>query len=163
HESIRPTSAARSPELVKRYLTEEQFKLYDLIWKRALASQAAPAQYDATTVEIEAGRLGLRATGRVLKFARFPKLYGFDEEDDASESRLPALTSSTKIGVSKTPIGEHESAVRPEQHFTKPPARYTDASLVKALEEENIGRPSTYATIVSTITKRDYVEREGRS
>jgi DNA topoisomerase-1 len=169
HEAIRPTSAARTPDLVKRYLTDEQYKIYDLIWKRSLASQAAPAQYDATTVEIEAGRLGLRATGRVLKFAGFQKLYGFDEEDDASESRLPALEVGAALRVSSVPLpepGEDGAPVqplRPEQHYTKPPARYTDASLVKALEEENIGRPSTYATIVSTITKRDYVEREGRS
>ena len=169
HEAIRPTSAARTPDLLKRHLTEEQYRIYDLIWKRALASQAAPAQYDATTVEIEAGRLGLRATGRVLKFAGFQKLYGFDEEDDATESRLPALEVGARLQVSSVPVsapkeGEAPAApLRPEQHFTKPPARYTDASLVKALEEENIGRPSTYATIVSTITKRDYVEREGRS
>jgi len=163
HEAIRPTSAARTPDLVRRFLTEEQFKLYDLIWKRALASQAAPAQYDATTVDVAAGRLGLRATGRVLKFAGFQKLYGFDEEDDASESRLPLLRQDEALAVAAAPVGEHEAALRPEQHFTKPPARYTDASLVKALEEENIGRPSTYATIVSTITKRDYVERDGRS
>ncbi|MEO5618923.1 MAG: type I DNA topoisomerase [Candidatus Eisenbacteria bacterium] len=163
HEAIRPTSAARTPDLVKRFLTEEQYRLYDLIWKRALASQASPAQYDATTVDVEAGRLGLRATGRVLKFAGFQKLYGFDEEDDASESRLPVLRKEETLSVASAPLGEHELPLRPEQHFTKPPARYTDASLVKALEEENIGRPSTYATIVTTITKRDYVEREGRS
>jgi len=163
HEAIRPTSSARTPDLVKRFLTDEQYKLYDLIWKRALASQASPAQYDATTVDVSAGRLGLRATGRVLKFAGFQKLYGFDEEDDASESRLPALNRGESLKVAGAPVGEHAQPLRPEQHFTKPPARYTDASLVKALEEENIGRPSTYATIVSTITKRDYVEREGRS
>ena len=163
HEAIRPTSAARTPDLVKRFLTDEQYRLYDLIWKRALASQASPAQYDATTIDVTAGRLGLRATGRVLKFAGFQKLYGFDEEDDASESRLPALASGDALKVAGAPVGEHAAPLRPEQHFTKPPARYTDASLVKALEEENIGRPSTYATIVSTITKRDYIEREGRS
>jgi DNA topoisomerase-1 len=163
HEAIRPTSAARTPDIVRRHLSEEQYRLYDLIWKRALASQAAPAQYDATTVDIEAGRLGLRATGRVLKFAGFQKLYGFDEEDDASESRLPALSAGARLKVAGEPAEGQEQPVRPDQHFTKPPARYTDASLVKALEEENIGRPSTYATIVSTITKRDYIERDGRS
>jgi len=174
HEAIRPTMVERTPESVKPYLTEEQFRLYDLIWKRAVASQAASAEYLATTVEIEAGRLGLRATGRILKFAGFQKLYGLDEEDDAGESRLPEVAVGVALTVAQAtaapaPLPEGEAPagpiepVRPLQHFTQPPPRYTEASLVKTLEEENIGRPSTYATIVDTVVKRGYVSREKRS
>ena len=163
HEAIRPSSIERTPASLRPFLTDEQFKLYDLIWKRAVASQATPAEYDATTVDIEAGRLGLRASGSVLRFPGWLKVYGRDEEDEAEEGRLPALESGTALKVAGEPLADAEAPVRPEQHFTQPPPRYTDASLVKALEDENIGRPSTYATIVSTITRRDYVEREGRS
>jgi DNA topoisomerase-1 len=164
HEAIRPTSIERTPASMRPFLTDEQYKLYDLIWKRAVSSQATPAEYDATTVDVDAGRLGLRATGRVLKFPGWLKVYGRDEEDEAGdEARLPSLASGEPLVLAGVPMGEAEQPLRSEQHFTKPPARYTDASLVKALEELNIGRPSTYATIVSTITKRDYIEREGRS
>ena len=163
HEAIRPTAIERTPASVRPFLTDEQFKLYDLIWKRAVASQAAPAEYQQTTVDIEAGRLGLRASGRVLRFPGWLKLYGRDEEDDAGEARLPELSEGLPLSVATEPVAEAAGPVRPEQHFTQPPPRYTDASLVKALEEENIGRPSTYATIVTTITERDYVEREGRA
>ena len=160
HEAIRPTSAERTPDSVRPFLTEEQYKLYDLIWKRAVASQAASAEYLATSIEIESGRLGLKASGRILKFAGFQKLYGLDEEDDEKDSRLPALSAGEALKVARQPLGEEPEAVRPLQHFTQPPPRYTEASLVKALEEENIGRPSTYATIVTTITSRKYVVRD---
>jgi len=161
HEAIRPSDVARTPESVRPFLTEEQFKLYDLIWKRATASQAASAEYLATTVDIEAGRLGLRASGRVLKFPGFQKLYGIDEEDEEREGRLPELTVGEALKLARAPmVEEAEGVVRPLQHFTQPPPRYTEASLVKALEEENIGRPSTYATIVTTITSRQYVDRD---
>ena len=169
HEAIRPTSIERTPQSLRPFLSEEQFKLYDLIWKRAVASQATPAEFDQTTVDIEAGRLGLRASGSVLRFPGWLKVYGRDEDDEAEEGRLPELQQGWALTVATEPLAEPAadgaapSAVRPDQHFTQPPPRFTDASLVKALEEENIGRPSTYATIVSTITKRDYVEREGRS
>jgi DNA topoisomerase-1 len=160
HEAVRPTSVARTPDSVRRHLTEEQFKLYDLVWKRAVASQASSAVYDATTVTVEAGRLGLRATGRVLRFAGFQKLYGIDEEDESGEGRLPDLTADTALAIAREPVVEGAETVRPDQHFTQPPPRYTEATLVRTLEEENIGRPSTYATIVGTITSRDYVERD---
>jgi DNA topoisomerase-1 len=177
HEAIRPTDVALTPEVVKPFLTDEQWKLYDLIWKRAVASQASPAEYLATTLEIESGRLGLRATGRVLRFAGFQKLYGIDEEDDANENRLPELAEGAALRVAEATPGPppdqsslangsdavqaaEVAPVRPEQHFTQPPPRYSEASLVKTLEEENIGRPSTYATIVGTITSREYVLRE---
>ena len=169
HEAIRPTSIERTPASVRPFLSDEQFKLYDLIWKRAVASQATPAEFDQTSVDIEAGRLGLRASGSVLRFPGWLKVYGRDEDDEAEEGRLPELEEGWALTVAGDPLvepaedGAEASAVRPEQHFTQPPARYTDASLIKALEEENIGRPSTYATIVTTIMTRDYVEREGRS
>ena len=169
HEAIRPTAIDRTPASLRPFLTDEQFKLYDLIWKRAVASQATPAEFDQTTVEIEAGRLGLRASGSVLRFPGWLKVYGRDEDDEAEEGRLPELAEGWPLTVAREAVaapaedGTRAEPVRPEQHFTQPPPRYTDASLVKALEDENIGRPSTYATIVSTITKRDYVEREGRS
>jgi DNA topoisomerase-1 len=166
HEAIRPTEVARTPDSIRAFLTEEQFKLYDLIWKRAAASQASSAEYLATTVEIEAGRLGLKSTGRILKFAGFQKLYGMDEEDEERDGRLPELKQGETLKLASVPVpepaddGTAADVVRPDQHFTQPPPRYTEASLVKALEEENIGRPSTYATIVSTITSRQYVERD---
>jgi DNA topoisomerase-1 len=160
HEAVRPTSVARTPEELRPFLSDEQWKLYDLIWKRALASQASPAEYLATTIEVESGRLGLRASGRVLKFPGFQKLYGMDEDDDGAESRLPELAVGTALSVARTSAVEGEPPVRPAQHFTQPPPRYTEASLVKKLEEENIGRPSTYATIVGTITGRKYVDRD---
>ncbi|HET9326500.1 MAG TPA: type I DNA topoisomerase [Candidatus Eisenbacteria bacterium] len=172
HEAIRPSDPARTPESIRAFLDDDQWKLYDLIWKRALASQTASAEYLATTIDVEAGRLGLRASGRVLKFPGFQKLYGVDEEDEAEDSRLPELTEGVTLAVASEPLvapdvtetgsagGETASAVRPSQHFTQPPPRYTEGSLVKALEEENIGRPSTYATIVGTITSREYVSRE---
>jgi DNA topoisomerase-1 len=165
HEAIRPTSVERTPESVRPFLSEEQFRLYDLIWKRAVASQVASAEYLATSVEVEAGRLGLRASGRVLKFAGFQKLYGLDEEDESEEGRLPELQEGAALRIGPPRPAEDGltgpiEPVRPGQHFTQPPPRYTEASLVKALEEENIGRPSTYATIVTTITSRKYVERD---
>lgn len=163
HEAIRPTAIARTPASVRPFLTDEQFKLYDLIWKRAVASQATPAEFDATTVDIESGRLGLKASGSVLRFPGWLKVYGRDEDEEVEEGRLPELSQGMPLTVASEPVGENETTLRPEQHFTQPPARYTDASLIKALEEQNIGRPSTYATIVTTITKRDYIEREGRS
>ena len=164
HEAIRPSSIERTPESLRPFLTDEQYKLYDLIWKRAVASQSTPAEYDMTTVDIEAGRLGLRASGSVLRFPGWLKVYGRDEDDEAEEGRLPELQEGWPLVVASEPVSEEdESSLRPSQHFTTPPPRYTDASLIKELEAQNIGRPSTYATIVSTITKRDYISREGRS
>ena len=163
HEAIRPTSTERTPASVRSFLTDEQFKLYDLIWKRAVASQCTPAEYDQTTVDIESGRLGLRASGSVLKFPGWLKVYGRDDDDQDEDGRLPELERGAALALASAPIGEHEQPLRPEQHFTQPPPRFTDASLIKALEEKEIGRPSTYATIVSTITKRDYIERDGRT
>ncbi len=164
HEAIRPTSIARTPDSVRRYLSAEQFKLYDLIWRRALASQVREAEFLATTVEVEAGRLGLKASGSVLTFPGYLKLYGAEEEEESRDSRLPALEEgqALRLGPALAREGVEEALppVRPEQHFTEPPPRYTEATLVKALEEKGIGRPSTYSTIVGTITSREYVVRE---
>jgi DNA topoisomerase I len=160
HEAIRPTAVERTPESLRGELSEEQYKVYDLIWKRAVSSQASSAEYLATTVEVVSGRLGLRATGRVLKFAGFQKLYGLDEEDEENGANLPELSAGLDLAVAREGIRADAAPVRPEQHFTQPPPRYSEASLVKTLEEQDIGRPSTYATIVGTITSREYVARE---
>jgi DNA topoisomerase I len=156
HEAIRPTDVSRTPDAVARHLSKDELKLYRLIWQRFVASQMNPAVYDQTTIDIEAGRFLFRATGSVLKFDGFLKVYeeGRDEkaEDDSDEAarRLPAVERGENLKL---------NGVTPEQHFTEPPPRYTEATLVKALEEKGIGRPSTYAAIMTTIQDREYVER----
>jgi DNA topoisomerase-1 len=155
HEAIRPTDVARTPESVARFLGKDELKLYRLIWQRFVASQMNPAVYDQTTIDIEAGRFLFRATGSVLKFDGFLRVYeeGRDEkaEDDEEAARkLPLVAKGEELKL---------NAVTPEQHFTEPPPRYTEATLVKALEEKGIGRPSTYAAIMTTIQDREYVER----
>jgi DNA topoisomerase-1 len=158
HEAIRPTLLNRDPKSLKEFLTPEQYKLYGLIWKRFLASQMAPAVLDTTSVDISAGEYLLRATGSVVKFAGFMSVYleGKDEGVDPStgsaaddeESLLPELFVGEKLKFQE---------IIPLQHFTQPPPRYTEATLVKYLEEKGIGRPSTYAPIISTIQTRNYV------
>ncbi|MEW6516926.1 MAG: type I DNA topoisomerase [candidate division FCPU426 bacterium] len=167
HEAIRPTyfSADKSPETLRKHLTADQFKLYRLIWQRFLASQMNPALYDATSVDIQAGPYILRATGSVLKFRGFLELYAETAEEGAENAESQAGGESTDKQLPVLTDGQplNRLGVRPEQKFTQPPARYNDATLVKALEENNIGRPSTYAPIISTILARNYVERrEGR-
>lgn len=160
HEAIRPTDVIRTPEAVKPFLNNDQFRLYELIWRRMVASQMSESVTLSTTVDIEARSLGdkvyiLRATGSVLKFAGFRTLYleGVDEadSDEPAEGTLPVLERDDTLKC---------HGVEPKQHFTKPPPRYTDASLIKTLEEKGIGRPSTYAPIVATIIERNYVEKE---
>jgi DNA topoisomerase-1 len=159
HEAIRPTEVARTPDSLTQYLNKDELKLYRLIWQRFVASQMTPAIFDQTTIDIEAGRLVFRATGSVQKFDGFLKLYqeGRDEkieEDEEAERTLPLVEKGETLKLNK---------LTPEQHFTEPPPRYTEATLVKALEEKGIGRPSTYAAIMSTILEREYVEKlEGR-
>ena len=159
HEAIRPTDVSRTPESVARFLGKDEWKLYRLIWQRFVASQMNPAVFDQTTIDIEAGRLLFRATGSVLKFDGFLKVYeeGRDEkaeEEDEAARKLPLVSKGEGLTL---------NSVAPEQHFTEPPPRYTEATLVKALEEKGIGRPSTYAAIMTTIQDREYVERvEGR-
>ena len=150
HEAIRPTSVVRTPESVRRFLSDEQAKLYQLVWSRAVASQMNPARYKATSIDVAVGRLGLKATGSVLVFPGHLRAYG--ETDEERSSRLPNLVAGQKLRLLD---------VHSEQHFTQPPPRFTEATLVKAMEELGIGRPSTYATIITTITGRDYVGRDG--
>ncbi len=161
HEAIRPTSVMRTPESVKQYLTRPQYKLYSLIWRRFVASQMLPAVYKTISVDIPAGPENaqkkpylFRATGSELIFAGFLKVYSEGVEKDESLSvKIPPLTAGELLDLIK---------LIPEQHFTQPPPRYTDASLVKTLEANGIGRPSTYASIISTLVNREYVERAQR-
>ncbi|HEV3041786.1 MAG TPA: type I DNA topoisomerase [Candidatus Angelobacter sp.] len=161
HEAIRPTAAARHPDEIKKYLQEDEYKVYKLIWQRFVASQMNPAVFDQTSVDVEAKApnesFAFRVTGSVLKFEGFLKVYeeskdGKDEEDEALKHKLPPLQAGQKLTLRE---------LKPEQHFTEPPPRYNEASLVKELEEQGIGRPSTYATILSTIQERQYVQKIG--
>jgi DNA topoisomerase-1 len=186
HEAIRPTSVWREPKTIKQYLTRDQHRLYDLVWKRFMASQMAPAIMDVTRVDIQAGNLAgdeaparspvalatsvekpragasempylFRASGSVIKFPGFLRLYeqprDHDKAKEEEESILPPLSVDEILDLLR---------LIPEQHFTKPPPRYSDATLIRALEEYGIGRPSTYAPILSTIQQRGYVERMDR-
>jgi DNA topoisomerase-1 len=161
HEAIRPTSAMRHPDQIKQYLKEDEFKVYKLIWQRFVASQIAPAVFDQTTVDIDAkskdATFWFRVTGSVLKFDGFLKVYeeskeGKDDDDEELKHKLPPLDPGQKLTL---------KSLNPEQHFTEPPPRYNEASLVKELEERGIGRPSTYSAILSTIQERQYVQKLG--
>ena len=153
HEAIRPTSVVRTPASMKRHLESDQYRLYELIWQRFVASQMNPALVLTTTADIAAGAFLLRASGSRVKFDGFTRAYqsALIEETGPEASKLPALNEGDAL---------KQLGILPEQHFTEPPPRYTEASLVKTLEEKGIGRPSTYATIVGTILTRDYVERD---
>jgi len=156
HEAIRPTSVARHPDQVKPYLTRDQYRLYKLIWDRAVASQMASAVLDTVTVEIEAAGYTFRATGSTVKFPGFMKVYieGSDENAAGEEEHmLPPLAAGDRPQL----VG-----LDPKQHFTQPPPRYTEARLVKTMEELGIGRPSTYAPTLETIQKRGYVAIEDK-
>ncbi len=152
HEAIRPTDISRTPASVRQYLTDEQFKLYEMIWKRALACQMAPAKFDAVSVDLSVGSDAnlFRASGQTLVFPGFIAVYmeGTDDEEEEGESKLPHLETGEVLTVEK---------IYGDQHFTEPPPRYGEASLVKILEEYGIGRPSTYASIISTLQDREYV------
>jgi DNA topoisomerase-1 len=162
HEAIRPTSMAFAPEIVEKYLAEDEMKLYRLVWNRFVACQMMPALFDQTTIDVAAkGKNGadylFRATGSVLKFEGFLKAYQegkdqADEEDEELRHRLPAVAEGESLRF---------RAIKPEQHFTEPPPRYNEATLVKRLEADGVGRPSTYASILSTIQEREYVAKEG--
>jgi DNA topoisomerase-1 len=151
HEAIRPTLSKRTPSQIKQYLTPDEFKLYDLIWKRFTASQMSDAIYDTMTAEISAKDYIFRATGSLLVFDGFMKVYNI--EDNGKESKLPPLSKHKTLNLSQ---------ITPQQHFTEPPPRYNEASLIKSLEEHAIGRPSTYAPIIKTILDRLYVRLEGK-
>src|SRR5581483_1689092 len=160
HEAIRPTSVARTPESLAQYLDKDELALYKLIWQRFVASQMMPAIFDQTTIDIAAGEKFLfRATGSVVKFDGFLAVYeeGKDEKDEEDEERAAKLPKVEKGEQLKL------NSLTPDQHFTDPPPRYTEATLVKALEEKGIGRPSTYASIMTVIQDREYVEKfEGK-
>jgi DNA topoisomerase-1 len=161
HEAIRPTDAMRAPEDVRKYLEDDLFKLYQLIWQRFVASQMLPASFDQTTIDITAGDYTFRTNGSVQKFDGYLRVYQTpaaiaDREDDekADEGEgnaLPRVTEGQILRLDK---------IRPDQHFTEPPPRYNDATLVKDLEEKGIGRPSTYASIISTLVDREYVKKD---
>ncbi|MBI1921932.1 MAG: type I DNA topoisomerase [Geobacter sp.] len=150
HEAIRPTYISKTPAELKQYLSSDQYKLYELIWKRTVASQMADALLDQTSVDISAGKgFRFRAAGTVIRFPGFMKLYieGVDDEGEEKEGVLPPLSEGDVLELVK---------LVPEQHFTQPPPRYTEATLVKTLEEYGIGRPSTYASIMNTLVERKY-------
>ena len=157
HEAIRPTSVARTPESLKPYLNRDQYRLYELVWKRTVASQMIHATIDTVSVDLAAGDSVFRATGSTIRKPGFLSVYqeGLDDaKKDESEGRiLPPLEEGQQVEL---------LAVVPSQHFTEPPPRYTEATLVKALEEYGIGRPSTYASIISTLQQREYVEMDKR-
>lgn len=155
HEAIRPTSVGRLPEKVKGYLTRDQQRLYKLIWERFVASQMASAQIKAITADIDADGLLFRATGQIIEFPGFLSLYAESTDDEKGEEEgvLPQMHDGEKLQLQK---------IEPQQHFTQPPPRYTEAMLVRTLEEKGIGRPSTYAPIIETITKRNYVFLESK-
>jgi DNA topoisomerase-1 len=161
HEAVRPTDVMRTPEDVRKFLPDDQFKLYQLIWQRFVASQMLPAIFDQTTIDISAGEYTFRANGSVQKFDGYLRVYQTpssladredDEKDEEGEGKsLPRVSEGQTLTLDK---------IRPDQHFTEPPPRYNDATLVKDLEEKGIGRPSTYAAIISTIVEREYVTKD---
>ncbi|MEL6110034.1 MAG: DNA topoisomerase, partial [Planctomycetota bacterium] len=164
HEAIRPTSASRDPESLRAALDEDQYKLYGLIWRRSVASQMVPAVFDTVAVDLVPGAIGgegaatgtFRANGSILVHPGFMAVYQEGREEQAADEndrRLPPLEEGDMVSLKE---------LRADQHFTEPPPRYSEASLVKALEEYGIGRPSTYASIISTLKNREYVEMDGR-
>jgi DNA topoisomerase-1 len=172
HEAIRPTSVARTPQGVESSLTPEQLKLYTLVWKRFVASQMPPAEYDTQTIEVQgqsaARRYGLRAAASRLRFPGFLEVY--EDRPNGNGEGANGEPASTEGGaqVAALPDLAEGDALRllqvlPEQHFTEPPSRYTEATLVRAMEERGIGRPSTYAPILTTLQQRAYVRRQSKS
>ncbi len=151
HEAIRPTDVLKKPDDMKKYLSTDQFKLYDLIWSRALSSQMNPAEFDRSSIQIasEDETINFSASGSVMKFDGFLKVYSLPDNDEDSKNILPIVKNGDKVDINE---------LIDEQHFTAPPPRYSEASLVKKLEELGIGRPSTYASIISTLSTRNYVE-----
>ena len=151
HEAIRPTNISRKPSEIKKYVNTDQFKLYELIWSRALSSQMTPAEFDRNTIIISSNdnKINFRASGSVVKFDGFLKVYQVQETDEDAKNILPEVKVGEEISILK---------LNDEQHFTDPPPRYSEASLVKKMEELGIGRPSTYASIISVLSTRNYVE-----
>ncbi|MEP6693488.1 MAG: type I DNA topoisomerase [Chloroflexota bacterium] len=155
HEAIRPTDLSRTPAYAKKYLKPDQLKLYTLIWQRTLASQMAPAKFENTRLDVDAGAYVLRANGRRVTFDGFIRVYAEGTDEPEKEiAPLPEVVAGEDLKL---------LALDAAQHFTQPPPRFTEASLVKTLEEHGIGRPSTYAPTISTLTGRKYVRKEGRA
>jgi len=152
HEAIRRTDVARTPESVKNFLTPDQLKLYRLIWQRYTASQMSPARFAQTRADIAGGDYLFRAAGSVLVFDGFYRVWERDSDND-EEKELPLLTVGEALNLRE---------LKPEQHFTQPPPRYSEASLIKALEEVGVGRPSTFAPTIDVIQTRHYVQQEER-
>ena len=163
HEAIRPTSAFRDPDSLSSYLDRDELKLYRLIWNRFVASQMPPAVFDETIAEIEAGKCTLRARGSVLKFNGFLAIYEEGKDEDPSKKEETEASAKSDGPKQLPPLTESDVLklleLKPEQHFTQPPPRFTEASLVKELEEKGIGRPSTYASILSVLQDREYVNK----
>jgi DNA topoisomerase-1 len=158
HEAVRPTEVARRPEALKPYLESDQFKLYQLIWRRFVASQMAPSEYETTSVDFDLGRFLFRSTGSRVLFDGYRVLYheGREKEEGQDPEELAPIPPLAEGDVATL------KAITPTQHFTEPPPRYSQASLVKALEEKGIGRPSTYASIISTLQDRWYATTKER-
>ncbi len=159
HEAIRPSNVSLSPNVIKKMLSYDQFKLYKLIWERFIASQMQPAVLDTVTIDIENSGCVFKTGGQVIKTQGYMAIYDYSDDDNSDDehenmSSLPAVKNSDVLKI---------VAIDTKQHFTEPPARYTEASLIKFLEENGIGRPSTYAPIISIIISRDYVRREGKT
>ena len=155
HEAIRPSYPDRTPESIKQYLTSDQYRLYKLIWYKFMSSQMAPAEIANKTIDIKAGDYNLKAGTSKILFDGFLKLYNDAEEDEKeADAKIPDLENGDKVKCKE---------INPKQHFTQPPPRYNEASLVKALEEHGIGRPSTYATIITVIQTRKYVEKKDKA
>ena len=155
HEAIRPSYPERTPESIKQYLAPDQYKLYKLIWEKFMSSQMAPAEIANKTIDIKAGDYNLKAGTSKILFDGFLKLYNDAEEDEKdADAKIPDLEKDDKVKCKE---------INPKQHFTQPPPRYNEASLVKALEEHGIGRPSTYATIITVIQTRKYVEKRDKA
>jgi DNA topoisomerase-1 len=152
HEAIRPTDVNRKPSDIKKYVNADQYKLYDLIWSRALSSQMNPAEFDRNTILISSDdkKINFRTTGSIIKFEGFLRVYEVQETDDDAKNILPVVKIGDNVNILK---------LNDEQHFTEPPPRYSEASLVKKMEELGIGRPSTYASIISVLSTRNYVEQ----
>ncbi|NLD87775.1 MAG: type I DNA topoisomerase [Clostridiales bacterium] len=154
HEAIRPTDIMITPDEIKSSLSRDQYRLYKLIWERTVASQMTNAIYDTVSVDIKAGRHIFKSTGSTVKFPGFTALYTYEDEEDEKNVKVPELIEGETLTL---------ESINPDQHFTQPPARYNEASLIKTMEELGIGRPSTYAPTISTVIQRDYVEKEGKA
>ena len=154
HEAIRPSYADKTPDYLKESLTKDQHKLYKLIWERYVASQMSPAVYDTLSVKISAGKYTFRASGSILKFDGYLLIYKRNEENKDEDVKIPEMTAGDTLNL---------TSLTPEQHFTQPPPRFTEAMLVKTLEELGIGRPSTYSAIIGTLLNRGYITKESKT